>query len=193
MRVLIVGAGAVGGFFGSHLIRAGREVTFLVRQARADQLARSGLVVRDGVHEMTTPVTTTTAAQIGDHHDLILLSVKEQGLEGAITDITAAVGPDTCVLPLLNGMRHLDRLTDTFGSAVLGGVAVVASQLAPDGGIDLLGPDRFMRYGELSGAMTPRIADVDLTLTGADFDAVCSDRIVTDMWGNGSSSPPPRP
>ncbi len=182
MRVLIVGAGAVGGFFGASLIRAGRDVTFLVRAARAEQLARDGVVVRDAGQESTTPVSTITTAQITAPFDLVILSVKEQALESAIADVAPAVGPQSCVLPLLNGMRHLDRLTEAFGSAVLGGVAVVASQLGADGAIDLLGPDRFMRYGELSGEMTDRIADVDRTLAGAGFDTVCSDRIVTDMW-----------
>ncbi|MBJ7289589.1 2-dehydropantoate 2-reductase [Williamsia sp.] len=182
MRVLIVGAGAVGGFFGASLIRAGRDVTFLVRAARAEQLARDGVVVRDAGQETTTPVSTITTAQITAPFDLVIASVKEQALESAIADVAPAVGPQSCVLPLLNGMRHLDRLTEAFGSAVLGGVAVVASQLGADGAIDLLGPDRFMRYGELSGEMTDRIADVDRTLAGAGFDTVCSDRIVTDMW-----------
>ncbi|MGU3291217.1 2-dehydropantoate 2-reductase [Williamsia sp. M5A3_1d] len=183
MRVLVVGAGAVGGFFGSLLLGAGRDVTFLVRPARAELLAAEGLVVHDGSSTTVTRAQTVTADRLGETSwDLVILTVKEQALEAAVVDIAAAVTADTLVLPLLNGMRHLDRLHNAFGDAVLGGVAVVASQLRPDGSIDLLGPDRFMRYGELAGALSPRIEAVDATLSGAGFDTVCSSDIVTDMW-----------
>ncbi len=182
MRILIVGAGAVGGYFGANLIRAGRDVTFLVRERRAAQIAADGLVVRDAGGVSSVPAATITAAEISEPFDLIIVAVKEQALEAAMTDVTPAVGPTSCVMPLLNGMRHLDRLTEAFGSAVLGGVAVVASQLDPDGTIDLLGPERFMRYGELSGEKSERIAAVDETLAGAGFDTYCTGRIVGAMW-----------
>ncbi|KQR99563.1 hypothetical protein ASG12_01780 [Williamsia sp. Leaf354] len=183
MRTLVVGAGAVGGFFGALLLDAGRDVTFLVRPARAEVLAADGLVVRDGETTTVTRAPTVTADRLADTSwDLVLVTVKEQALDAAIADIAPAVTGDTVVLPLLNGMRHLDRLRDAFGEAVLGGVAVVASQLRPDGSIDLLGPDRFMRYGELAGGRSARIETVDATLSGAGFDTVCSADIVTDMW-----------
>src|SRR5262249_5417151 len=108
MRILVVGAGAVGGYFGGRLLEAGRDVPFLVRPARASQLARTGLVIRSRFGDATLAAPpTVTAEALRDPFDLILLSCKAFDLESAIESFRQAVGTGSAILPLLNGMRHV--------------------------------------------------------------------------------------
>ena len=113
MRVLVIGAGAVGGYFGARLAAAGRDVTFLVRGARAEQLRRTGLRVTSPHGDVAIAVgdlKLLDAREITAPFDVILLSTKAYSLDAAIEDFAAAVGPETMILPLLNGMAHLDKL-----------------------------------------------------------------------------------
>ena len=125
MRILMVGAGATGGYFGGRLLQHRRDVTFLVREKRAQQLAQHGLIIRSatGDADLGAP-PTLLASELRDPFDLIVLGCKAYGLEQAIIDIAPAVGPQTAILPLLNGMRQLDLLDGAFGAQhVLGGHA----------------------------------------------------------------------
>ena len=133
MRILILGAGGVGGYFGGRLVESGTPVTFLIRERRAEQLARDGLVVESQHGNFTTKVDATTTARDADW-DLILLSCKAYDLPAAIEAIAPAVGARSLVLPLLNGLRHMDVLDQRFGAArVLGGVAYIAATLTSAG------------------------------------------------------------
>jgi 2-dehydropantoate 2-reductase len=116
MRILVVGAGAVGGYFGGRLLEAGRDVTFLVRTRRAGELAEHGLTIRSPLgdfHRPSPPVVSPEA--LAGPFDLVLLSCKAYDLDGAMESFARAVGDGTTILPLLNGMRHLDALADRFG------------------------------------------------------------------------------
>ena len=116
MRILVVGAGAVGGYFGGRLLQAGRDVTFLVRPRRAAELAKHGLTIRSPVgdfHRASPPIVLQEG--LAEPFDLVLLSCKAFDLDGAMTSFAKAVGPATAILPLLNGMRHIDRLVERFG------------------------------------------------------------------------------
>lgn len=185
MRVLIVGAGAVGGYFGAGLIEAGRDVTFLVRERRADALRREGLRVAVDdtvtVHEHPQTVTAADAGSVGPF-DAVVLSVKAFALDAAIDDITPFVGPDTMVLPLLNGMRHLDRLQDAFGERVLGGLCVVAAQLEEGGVIRRLAPGASLTLGELSGGESERTTALAAELVGQGFDTRLAPDVRAMMW-----------
>jgi 2-dehydropantoate 2-reductase len=183
MRLLIVGAGAVGGYFGALLARAGRDVTFLVRPTRADVLRRDGLRVVGG-QTFTVPVHLEVTGAITATYDAILLAVKAYSLDDAMRDIAPAVGSNTMILPLLNGMRHLDRLAERFGdAAVLGGVSAVVASLDEDGAIAIApNSQAIIRYGERAGGISRRVGMLDEALRGARFDAVASEAIVTDMW-----------
>src|SRR5262245_5722891 len=134
MRILMIGAGATGGYFGGRLLEAGRDVTFLVRPRRAAQLAANGLVVvspAGNIHIANPPCVD--AASLREPYDLIVVSCKAYDLDDAIASFAPAVGPDTAILPLLNGMRHLDVLDARFGSrAVLGGQCVISGALDAD-------------------------------------------------------------
>ena len=123
MRILVIGAGALGGYFGACLVRAGRDVTFMVRPRRAEQLARDGLRIVSPHGDFEVPVTTALAGTIGEPFDLILVGVKSYSLDEAMDQFAPAVGPDSTILPVLNGIGHLDRLIARFGAApVVGGM-----------------------------------------------------------------------
>ena len=183
VRILVVGAGAIGGYFGARLLAAGRDVTFLVRARRAEALRRIGLCVTSplGDLDLPTPAMTSTEA-LSDFYDLIILSSKSYDLEGSINDFAAGVGPDSRVLPLLNGLRHLDVLDARFGARrVLGGVARISSTLDADGRIHQLGTFNALAFGSRSAgdAKIEAIADA-LRVPG--FDAHLSPDILHEMW-----------
>ena len=113
LRILIVGAGAVGGYFGGRLAQAGRDVTFLVRPSRAKQLSRDGLRIISPHGDAVLSPKLISADKIDAPYDIIFLSVKAYALEAAMNDFAAAVGPETMIFPVLNGMRHIDILTKT--------------------------------------------------------------------------------
>jgi 2-dehydropantoate 2-reductase len=183
MRILVVGAGAVGGYFGARLAQAGRDVTFLVRARRAEELLAKGIQIVSPHGDITLPPKAITASQIPSHYDVILLGVKSYALAGAIDDFAAAVGPQTSIVPVLNGMRHIDLLTVRFGKqAVLGGVCIVATEIDREGRIQQLADMQSLTYGELDGEGTPRLRQLNGALQGAGFDAAMSSHIVQDMW-----------
>jgi 2-dehydropantoate 2-reductase len=141
MKILVLGAGALGGYYGARLLEAGAEVTFLVRQTRADQLQESGLVVQSPLGNVARPVHTITRDQVTPDYDLVLLTCKTYDLDQAIAAMAPAVGEHTGILPLLNGMATYDILDQHFGTGrVLGGVAYIAATLAPSGHILHLSP-----------------------------------------------------
>src|SRR5690349_21850600 len=140
MKILVLGAGGVGGYFGGRLAEAGADVTFLVRPRRAEQLARNGLVVESPFGDIRRPVATTLDAATGGPYELVLLTCKAYDLESAVEAIAPAVGRGAAVLPLLNGMAHLEALDARFGAAqVLGGLCFVAATLTADGTVQQLG------------------------------------------------------
>jgi 2-dehydropantoate 2-reductase len=189
MRILVVGAGAIGGYFGARLAAAGRDVTFLVRPKRAEQLA-SGLFVRSpkGDVKIAAPkiVTEATLPPLGrsrEPFDLILLSCKSYDLDSAMASIARAVGPATMVLPLLNGESHIDTLKKRFGSgAVLGGQCQISSTLDAQGHVIHLNEMQLLGFGELDGTRSARIEAVNENLSGATFEVQLSTHILQDMW-----------
>lgn len=184
MRILVVGAGAIGGYFGGRLLAAGRDVTFLVRPRRADQLANSGLVIKSALGGIALPAPPVVMAdQLRAPFDLILLSCKAYDLESAIASFAPAVGPDTTILPLLNGMGHLDTLDAQFGNAhVLGGQCLIAATLDQTGAILHLNTDHRLTFGERGGAISNRIRAIAREMEGALFDQRASDCILLEMW-----------
>ena len=184
MRILVVGAGAVGGYFGGRLIEAGRDVTFLVRTRRAAELAKHGLTIRSPVGDFHRPSPPTILQEgLAAPFDLVLLSCKAYDLEGAMASFAKAVGPTTAILPLLNGMGHLERLVERFGAdRVLGGQCVISATLDADGAILHLNDLHVLTFGELDGSHSRRIEGVASAMLNAGFDARLSDEIRQEMW-----------
>ncbi len=184
MRVLVVGAGAVGGYFGGRLLEAGRDVTFLVRPRRARQLASSGLALksRHGDVALASPPLASVGELTGPF-DLVLLSCKAYDLEQAIESFAPAVGADTTILPLLNGLRHLELLDRRFGSArVLGGQCLISVALDSTGAVAHLNEAHVLSFGERDGALSSRVEGIVALMTGARFEARLSTEILQEMW-----------
>ena len=183
MRILVVGAGALGGYFGGCLQRAGRDVTFLVRSARAGQLARDGLRISSPHGDFSVGVRTIDSKDIRDRFDLVLLAVKSYSLAEAMNDLGPAIGPASSILPLINGIAHIEVLSARFGAdRILGGAAFISATLGQDGRIIQLLPLHELAFGNLENGLSDRghaIADV---LMGAGFDARPSDIIMQEMW-----------
>jgi 2-dehydropantoate 2-reductase len=183
VRILVVGAGAIGGYFGARLAAAGRDVTFLVRDRRADQLRRNGLVVMSPLGNVNLPTPSLVSAkELKTPYDLIIVSSKSYDLESSIEDFANAMGPNSRVLPLLNGMRHMDVLDARFGPhRVLGGLARISSTLDADGRIVQLGTFNALAFGSRHAGETP-MDDFAHALRVPGFDALLSQDILHEMW-----------
>jgi len=183
MRILVVGAGATGGYFGGRLLESGQDVSFLVRPARAQALARHGLAIRSAFGDTTLRAPTVSADALHEPYDLILLSCKAYHLPQVIADVAPAVGEGTAILPLLNGMRHLDALDARFGAArVLGGLCVIAATLGTDGEIRHLNRSHSLTFGERDGSHSARVERIAGAMEGVKFEARLSHSVLQDMW-----------
>ncbi|MGW6564095.1 ketopantoate reductase family protein [Streptomyces sp. NPDC054975] len=183
MKILVVGAGATGGYFGALLARSGQDVTFLARPRRAAVLRERGLRLVGRDEEWSFAPRLVTADALTTPYDLVLLSVKSTALEQAMEDVAPAVGPDTAIVPLLNGLAHLDALNARFGAArVLGGVAKVVTTLDDDGDIVRLAPLAHLTIGEQDGGPTARVEKFRSVLAEAGIDVLVPEDVVRSMW-----------
>ncbi|EMY36215.1 2-dehydropantoate 2-reductase [Arthrobacter crystallopoietes BAB-32] len=178
----MAGAGATGGYFGGKLVQAGRDVTFLVRPRRAAEL-RGGLRLAGPEQDETIPVRTVGAEELDSPYDLVVVAVKARALADVVEQVAPAVGPGTMVLPFLNGMAHLDLLTERFGAdRVLGGLVKVVATVADDGSIRQMNPLATMSIGEQSGERTPRIEELFRELDVPGYKLTLADNILAAMW-----------
>jgi 2-dehydropantoate 2-reductase len=182
MRVLVLGAGGIGGYYGARLLEAGHEVTFLVRPARAERLRRNGLRVIRHADTFARAVDVLTAVAPDSRYELVMLSCKAYDLDTAIAAIAPAVGADTRVLPLLNGLRHLDALDAAFGAArVLGGLCHISLTLDDEGVIHQFGTTDRLTFGTRDRAQ-PVPAAIGTGLRGLGTNIVESPDVVQAMW-----------
>jgi 2-dehydropantoate 2-reductase len=185
MRFLILGAGALGGYYGGMLLRGGADVTFLVRPRRAAQLAEQGLVIKLPDGEYRTSVKTVLSGNAGGTYDVVFVAGKAYGLEAAITDFGRALASDGAVLPVLNGVNHLAILSEHFGTArILGGVVLFSVVLTPEGEISVpgVGPTGRTSLGELTGERSARCEEIRRALVAGGVPATVSDNILAEMW-----------
>jgi 2-dehydropantoate 2-reductase len=185
MRVLVVGAGAIGGYFGGRLLEAGRDVTFLVRPKRASELARDGLVIKSPSGDVTLQNPPTVQAdRLDEKFDVVLLSCKAFDLDDAIKSFAPAVGPQTAIIPLLNGMRHIDVLESRFGkNRVLGGQCGIAVTLDEHRHVVQLAPVfQSLGFGERDGGMSDRVRAIAEYLAPGNIGSQPSENIMQEMW-----------
>ena len=184
MRFLVVGAGALGGYFGGRLLEAGRDVTFLLRPRRAAQVASTGLVVESPFGNLQLPSPPHVMAEdIESPFDVIIVGSKAYDLDSTMDSFAPAVGPETVILPLLNGMKHIDRLVERFGNErVLGGLCMISATLDDEGRVLHLNDMHGLSYGERAGGRSARVDAIEAQFAGAKFDATGSETISQDMW-----------
>lgn len=184
MKFLILGAGAIGGYVGGRLTEAGRDVTFLVRDARRRQLERDGLRVESSYGDFAGPVKTIGRDELTPDYDLILLTCKAYDLDDAIDTIAPGIGPDTMVFPILNGLGHIRILNDRLGAAhVLAGTVKISVARMDDGSIKHMNDWRWLNFGEQGGGISDRVAVLRDALDGAiGLEPVALENAMQEMW-----------
>ena len=183
MKILVLGAGAVGGYFGGRLAQAGADVAFLVRPKRAANLSANGLRIRSRFGDCALPVRCVTQEEVQAEHDLAILTAKAYDLESAMAAIAPGLRPGGVVLPLLNGMAHLAQLDARFGrERVLGGVAYIAATLAADGAIVHLNDFHRLVFGPRLPAQRAACDAFAAALGGVNFDWQRRDDVEQAMW-----------
>ncbi|MET1154862.1 2-dehydropantoate 2-reductase [Arthrobacter sp.] len=180
MRILIAGAGATGGGYGARLIEAGRDVTFLVRPRRAEVLTRDGLTLDAPDGRRTLRVNAVTVIEAGDHYDLLIVAVKAPALAEVLNTAAPAIGPKTMILPVLNGMDHLDALQTKYPGQVLGGLVKIVATLDEAGAVLQMTPLSTMTIGTLDGS--PLKADIPEALNVPGIELTVDGAIVTRLW-----------
>ncbi|MET4219761.1 2-dehydropantoate 2-reductase [Bradyrhizobium sp. LB14.3] len=183
MRVLVIGAGALGGYYGACLVRAGADVTFLVRSGRAEQLRRDGLRIVSPHGDFAVQPKLMMANDLREPFDVVLVGVKSYSLEDAMSEFAPAVGASTMILPILNGLKHIDALTARFGAAqVLGGLANVSAGLDSDGRVVQFMANQTIVFGEIEGSFSERALALQSLLQIPGIDVRASESIIQDMW-----------
>jgi 2-dehydropantoate 2-reductase len=182
MRFLVAGVGAVGGFLAARLADGGHDVTVLARPRRAAGLRKQGLRVASTAGDRTYWPCVVTAPEVGPGYDVVLLAVKSDALGAVMDDIAPAVTPSTSIVPFLNGISHVERLTARFGAAVLGGVLKVVTQLGDDGRIRVLAPAFELELGELDGVASERVTRLAAAFRDAGAQVTVPADIVGAMW-----------
>jgi 2-dehydropantoate 2-reductase len=183
MKILVIGAGAVGGYFGGRLLEKGEDVTYLVREGRQKQLQDLGLDI-ESIHgnALLHPKTILAGEEAGPF-DVILLTTKSYHLDGAIKDIRPYVTGETVILPLLNGISHFETLDKEFGAdKVIGGLCFVESTLDSKGRIIQTSPGHDFVFGERSGEKTERIMKIADAFSGTKANFRLSENISQDLW-----------
>ena len=194
MRYLVVGAGALGGYFGARLLDAGCDVTFLLRPRRAEALARTGLVVKSKFGDLAIAAPPfVLSADIAATYDVVIVGCKAYDLAETMDSFAAAVGPSTAILPLLNGMRHIDDLTKRFGAErVLGGLCMISATLDDAGAVQHLNDLHSSSSASSTAPCRPASRRSSATSRAPPSTAAPARRSCSRCGRSGSSSPPPR-
>ncbi|MEN5165796.1 2-dehydropantoate 2-reductase [Achromobacter kerstersii] len=184
MRLLFLGAGGTGGYFGGRAAQAGADVTFLVREPRAARISEQGLRIQSPLGDVTLHPKVVTQQTLQGHYDVVVLSCKAYDLASAIDAIRPAVGPDTAVLPIMNGVLQYDVLDREFGpQRVLGGLCQINATLGPEGEVVHLGKHANIVFGERAGApRSERCVALEQALAGGEYASRLSEDIYQDIW-----------
>lgn len=172
MRVLIVGAGATGGAFGTRLQEAGRDITYLVRPERQRLLQKDGLRLLAPDGERMHAVTAVTRIREGDLYDLVIVAVKAPALKKILATAAPAIGPKTLILPFLNGLDHVGVLEGAYPGQVVGGLVKIVAMVDDAGAVRQMTPLSTMTIGSLTDEPLPPslletldVPGIELTVT----------------------------
>jgi 2-dehydropantoate 2-reductase len=182
MKILVVGAGAVGGFVGSRLADAGHRVTFLVRPSRVARLRAQGLTIVTDGESSAVPADVITAADLGTVYDAVVLAVKGDAVDSVLDDIDAAVGPGTPVVSFLNGLRPVEQLQRRFGPATVGGVLRLVVEQTDETTIHQLAPVFEVELGAFPPADVGMIAPLAFAFEAGGAKTLVREDIVDALW-----------
>ncbi|HFJ9467679.1 2-dehydropantoate 2-reductase [Bacillus paranthracis] len=183
MRILVLGAGGVGGFFGGRLVEKGEDVTFLVRSKRKKQLEERGLVIRSVNGDFSFQPKLITKEDQTAPFDVILFSTKAYHLNEAIQDLKPFVGESTVIIPLLNGIAHVSLLQKEFGEEkVIGGLCFIETTLNNQGEIVQTSAANRLMFGEMKSQDSERIQHISKAFAGTKSSFILSENITQDMW-----------
>jgi 2-dehydropantoate 2-reductase len=183
MKILVLGAGAVGGYFGGRLAQAGADVSFLVRDRRYAQLRQHGLQIRSPLGDADVSVAAIRADELQPAYDAVLLTCKAYDLDAAMDAVAPAMHRDCAIVPLLNGLAHLDRLGARFGAdRIMPGTCLIDAELLSDGVIRHGGTMQRLLFGEFDGARSARADALAADLATTTFDWQLDADIVQRLW-----------
>lgn len=184
MKIAIMGAGALGGYFGARLQEAGHEVWFIARGAHLRAMQASGLTVISPRGDMTLPQVRATddPAEVGPV-DLVLFMVKNRDVEAAGQQITPMLTPDTMVVTCQNGISAWQRLAAVVGQKhVVPGVARIPGEITRPGVITHTAPLDILLFGEADGGISARCRRLQQALAEAGTSPQPLDNILHELW-----------
>jgi 2-dehydropantoate 2-reductase len=183
MKILILGAGGTGGYFGGRLHQGGADVTFLVREKRARHIAEHGLQIESPADKVTLQVKTVLADNVTAIYDIVILSCKSYDLASSIDAIRPAMHAGSCVVPLLNGISHIDTLDAAFGrSRVMGGTCQIAATLTKEGVVKSLIAAHAINWGPRETSQQGLANALGDAFAKTIVDWKVSDNTMQDMW-----------
>lgn len=183
LRILVLGAGGIGGYFGGRLAENDQDVTFLVRSKRKAYLEQNGLTIHSKQGDcQLEPKLITKASQV-EPFDVILLSSKSYHLEQAIEDLKPFVNESTVIIPLLNGIAHVSRLQSEFGTEkIMGGYCLIETTLNSQGEVVQTSPFDKLYFGELDGSESARAKAIAEAFSGTKASFKLTHQIEQGMW-----------
>jgi 2-dehydropantoate 2-reductase len=183
MKLTVLGAGALGGYFGGWLAENGADVTFLVRPKRKAALDTHGLIIESPIGALRRPIKTVTVETVRPDADIVLLACKAYDLDDALVSVRPAMGPQTAILPILNGMQHIDRLVAEFGAnRVIGGLCKIQATLGPAGQIQHMNTWNEFVFGELDGTMSDRVLSLEALCPRPQTQPKATTKIREELW-----------
>ncbi|UOQ85215.1 ketopantoate reductase family protein [Gracilibacillus salinarum] len=184
MNIAIIGAGALGSYFGVRWLRAGANVQFIVREKRAKQLHKHGLTLHSvkGDDQIQSP-SAIIHAEEAVKPDVIVIAVKGYHLDAVLDTIKTLAGPDTFLLPILNGVAHYQTLADHFGEEkILGGLANIIATLDESGHVEHTSEIHEIRFGALHHGQEQICEQLEEISKKANMQAAYSEKMLTDIW-----------
>lgn len=182
MKILILGAGGVGGYFGAKLMRAGADVTFVLRDKRRRLIQEHGLSIETPKESFTVFPSCVTSDELAPDYDLIMLAPKAYDLDDALSSLAGASSRGA-ILPFLNGLNHIALLDQRFGKQrVMGGVAHIAAMLTETGAVRQLNELHSLTVGHRHADHEAIAREFMALCADADFDSYYSDSIEQALW-----------
>lgn len=183
MRILVLGAGGIGGYYGGRLAESGQNVTFLVRPKRKSFLDKYDLTIHSEKGDYSFKPQLITKEDRVEPFDVVILSSKSYHLDHAIEDLKPFVNSTTSIIPVLNGVAHIPKLQSAFGKdKILGGYCVIETTLDTAGEIIHTSPFDKLYFGEIDGNNSKRSKHIAQAFSNTKAEFVLNPNIKQGMW-----------